>query len=1451
MKRLLLNALLAPVLSIFFHTHFFNPYTPLDPVFTLQWKKDRLWSSGQNPYSPDSQWKVADASTTCDRAQDSLALLTFYHGMTGLDWNLALPIDSFSGVTLNAEGCVAKIEIISGTAGGLFPDVNLPHLKELTIKGFGGGNCDVIDNLEIAAPIPDFCCMPQLEHLTLQFFNAATPIPNFSNLPKLKSLNIVSRNLTGFLPDFAHCPELAEIRIGGYTRFILGCFPRLTDIDGQLPEYNLPDLVSLDLRYNRLTGTVPDFSTVPQATFIRLGHNNLDAIPTLNTRATLEAPYNLFTFEDILPHLSQLSEYAPQKEIPVEPLLTLNENGHPVIDVQFDAHVSGSAYVWFKNGAQVGVTPVNKLVVENTATIAGTYRVEVTNPQAPMLTLRTQDFEIEAPVITDSLDLEGDSRLAPQDLVQLFPDTIEGGIAPKQIIAAQDGGFLITGSIGGLGLLAKIDACGKLVWGREHLFGDETALKGLVELPSGQLIAVGDCLNCAPGDSSRKALVIKTDGLGLILADTTFGHANFDASAAAVVRTMDGGTAVAGSLVWASFLQPKRAFLAVLDERLQPAVWAEYDHFYRDETLGLAQTSDSGFVLAGYSTKELLAPAQAQLFRADKSGQLLWKKTSAHLDSRFNAVVETNDGKIVAFGQRLIDTLRQRDAFLAVHDSHDGELLLEKTYGSSADDGVLSLHTIEGGFLAGGYWSEPRQSGWNRRDWIFRLDENFEIRDSFFRDSYLFAHNLVNVIPLSQDGENFAYLSRRSFFSSRSVLFFKRVQQGRLFQLTAAPQHKQLYPRNLENNKGTVSYAAKSTDPGAYDEARLDVFRNGAPFRTLSSSLPGDLSFQVDIPAEAVDYTFQLLGVKNGKTYLEAEACEVVAGDAFLIQGQSNAVAGLPYDPENSIDHAYRHHRHPFVRNFGLKQAGDSIFVWYKEADDFSDYADNRSGQWGLILGKKIVEETGIPVAIINGAVSGISIDSMMPDPSDRLNSDRRYGRFLKRVERSGLKDNLRAIFMFQGETNAAGGFWDSADRYYQKFLTLDDAWAEDFPSLERRYLFQIRPGAYWTGATLLTCLQVAEAQRRVAENTEWQLMSTTGMNHDSTHYFYQNGYERAGEDIYRLVAADLYGVNPAANIYPPAIDSAWFLRCNRREISLQLRYPADSYHWTPGWETDFRLEGATETGVDSGQIEGARLILHLSSAPGPEFMGLSYTSHPGGSEAPVKNANGIGMATFYHLPVGPPPPLRDSISVLLCQGDSYLLPDGRKVEDTGTYASLLSTDEGCDSLLVTEVGFYDRITLQSFEVENDDGTGTGALSVLIGGGVPPYDYNWNTGQVSAGVDRLAAGTYTLTVTDAQGCEKVFIFEVPLMTGTAESPLANPIRIYPNPCLETLHISAPESINANMEWEIRTSRGTLVHRRTGGLTEPETIVVSNWPPGIYFLILRTGEQHYVQRIVKL
>jgi len=53
------------------------------------------------------------------------------------------------------------------------------------------------------------------------------------------------------------------------------------------------------------------------------------------------------------------------------------------------------------------------------------------------------------------------------------------------------------------------------------------------------------------------------------------------------------------------------------------------------------------------------------------------------------------------------------------------------------------------------------------------------------------------------------------------------------------------------------------------------------------------------------------------------------------------------------------------------------------------------------------------------------------------------------------------------------------------------------------------------------------------------------------------------------------------------------------------------------------------------------------------------------------------------------------------------------------------------------------------------NGDENGFVEILVSGGTMPYTYLWNNGETAPGMTGLGAATYTITVTDANGCELV------------------------------------------------------------------------------------------------
>ncbi len=89
---------------------------------------------------------------------------------------------------------------------------------------------------------------------------------------------------------------------------------------------------------------------------------------------------------------------------------------------------------------------------------------------------------------------------------------------------------------------------------------------------------------------------------------------------------------------------------------------------------------------------------------------------------------------------------------------------------------------------------------------------------------------------------------------------------------------------------------------------------------------------------------------------------------------------------------------------------------------------------------------------------------------------------------------------------------------------------------------------------------------------------------------------------------------------------------------------------------------------------------------------------------------------------------------------------------DGGSYDVTVTDANGCSVVESIVVPEPDTLNID-FIVQDDDGTGNGAITAVVTGGWQPYEYEWSTGELFTNfIDGLDAGEYVLEVTDSLGC---------------------------------------------------------------------------------------------------
>ncbi|MCB9332820.1 MAG: SprB repeat-containing protein [Lewinellaceae bacterium] len=110
-----------------------------------------------------------------------------------------------------------------------------------------------------------------------------------------------------------------------------------------------------------------------------------------------------------------------------------------------------------------------------------------------------------------------------------------------------------------------------------------------------------------------------------------------------------------------------------------------------------------------------------------------------------------------------------------------------------------------------------------------------------------------------------------------------------------------------------------------------------------------------------------------------------------------------------------------------------------------------------------------------------------------------------------------------------------------------------------------------------------------------------------------------------------------------------------------------------------------------------------------------------------------------------------------------------------GTYTVTVTDANGCTATTSATVTEPPGLSLSASANPTDcNGAATGSINLTVSGGTPTYSYAWTGGATGQNPGNLSAGTYTVTVTDANGCTATTSATVTEPPGLSLSASANP-----------------------------------------------------------------------------
>ncbi|TAL58674.1 MAG: T9SS type A sorting domain-containing protein [Bacteroidetes bacterium] len=179
-----------------------------------------------------------------------------------------------------------------------------------------------------------------------------------------------------------------------------------------------------------------------------------------------------------------------------------------------------------------------------------------------------------------------------------------------------------------------------------------------------------------------------------------------------------------------------------------------------------------------------------------------------------------------------------------------------------------------------------------------------------------------------------------------------------------------------------------------------------------------------------------------------------------------------------------------------------------------------------------------------------------------------------------------------------------------------------------------------------------------------------------------------------------------------------------------------------------------------------------------------------------------------------------------------------------GTYTLAVADANGCTKTATVAIAQPAAIS-SSLTVVNESSCGAtdGSASAGVSGGTLPYSYSWSNGQTNATATGLTSGTYTLVITDANGCtHNPGAATVSCPNGVTQLSMQNEFIIFPNPASGIFTLDAGQQSSDEKQIIIYNVYGEKIYNNSHFQINSFSnfqIDLSVQPSGIYFINIKT------------
>lgn len=213
-----------------------------------------------------------------------------------------------------------------------------------------------------------------------------------------------------------------------------------------------------------------------------------------------------------------------------------------------------------------------------------------------------------------------------------------------------------------------------------------------------------------------------------------------------------------------------------------------------------------------------------------------------------------------------------------------------------------------------------------------------------------------------------------------------------------------------------------------------------------------------------------------------------------------------------------------------------------------------------------------------------------------------------------------------------------------------------------------------------------------------------------------------------------------------------------------------------------------------------------------------------------------------------------DTAALMICDFD-WGVPNPDTVY-SGFYTYTITFCDGCTQSSDYSIFIAPPVELSFDTISPTLGQSNGSITALPQGGSAPFNYMWDNGETSSTISDLPAGSYSVTVTDINGCTAMATVMIGTILNTDFLDKNLRLTISPNPFSDQLDLSFDLVQTNHLSFSIINANGKIVQelltdQSLSSGSHEYSFKMDSWAAGIYFLKVEMSSEIGMYQLVRL